>query len=225
MKVFTVGDIHGRAKALKQVLVRSKFDIGKDKLICLGDVVDGGMQSKECVDILLEIKNLTYVLGNHDTWFMNWIKTGTELPVWYHQGGINTIRSYSYNHLLVPVSHQDFFNKGLKYYVLKNMLFVHGGFNPNEPIKNQPLQDLVWDRTIIEYAKKQRIKNYKYVFIGHTTTQTQGSDVNIKNILEPIWFHNLCMMDLGAGFTGKLCIMDVNTKEFWLSDSQTESGR
>lgn len=214
MNAYVIGDIHGRATALKEVLKKSGFRKEIDKLICLGDVVDGGMETKECVDILLNIYNLTYIFGNHDIWFLGWMNDGTELPAWYHQGGINTIKSYGHNHNLIPVTHQDFFNSGKGYYVMNNMLFVHGGFNPNIPIRNQDLHDLVWDRDLIKYASRQPIEKYKYVFIGHTSTQL------IAKTTKPIMLNNLICLDTGAGFSGKLTIMDINTRKYWQSIEQ-----
>jgi len=66
MKTFTIGDIHGRYKALKEVLKLSKFDYDNDKLIVLGDIVDGGINTYKVVEELLKIKNIIFVLGNHD---------------------------------------------------------------------------------------------------------------------------------------------------------------
>lgn len=66
MKTYVLGDPHGGFKALKQCLKRCKFNYKKDTLICLGDIVDGWTESKQCVDELLKIKNLILVIGNHD---------------------------------------------------------------------------------------------------------------------------------------------------------------
>lgn len=74
MKKFVVGDIHGAHKALLQVLERSGFDKDQDRLVCLGDVADGFPEVPECFDELLSIKNLVYVLGNHDC-----VAEGTEV--------------------------------------------------------------------------------------------------------------------------------------------------
>jgi serine/threonine protein phosphatase 1 len=75
------------------------------------------------------------------------------------------------------------------------------------------LYELVWDRQLITFAKYRRIRGYYEVFVGHTTTEAFGS-------FEPIRFHNLWMLDTGAGWRGRLTIMDVRTKEFWQSKNQ-----
>ncbi len=219
-----IGDVHGQFKALKQVLQRCKFDYQEDKLIVLGDVVDGGYQTKQCVDELLKIKNLVYIWGNHDVWFMDWVKRGFELPIWYHQGGKNTILSYGNDYKKVPKEHAGMFETAHAFYIQDKMLFVHGGFNPEEPIESQPIDDLVWDRSLINYAKRHQIEGYKHVFIGHTTTQFMGKYIEIEDITKPVTLNNLTMMDTGAGWKGKLSAMDIQTREVWQSDV-VEEGR
>ena len=64
MKTALISDIHGNYDGLKAVLA----DIAEqhcDRVICLGDLVDGGLQSVEVVRELQASKVLT-VRGNHD---------------------------------------------------------------------------------------------------------------------------------------------------------------
>jgi len=234
MKVFCCGDIHGRFEALKQVLKKSKFNYTKDKLIVLGDIVDGGYNTYEVVEELLKIKNLIYIIGNHCEWFIKHINNGFSENIWLNQGGCNTLNSYGgecidadfivdapkkfdITNVKIPVTHQDFFNRGIYYYVLNNMLFVHGGINPKIPfLKSQSKHDLLWDRSLINYCKRGKyVPRYEKVFVGHTTTQ-----IIERNCTKPLNYSNLWMLDTGAGWNGKLTIMDVNTEEFWQSDIQ-----
>jgi len=93
-KEFAIGDIHGRIDALKEVLQASNFDYDNDKLIVLGDVVDGGINTATVIDELIKIKNLVLILGNHDLWFIDYI-CNDKIPVeWVNQGGANTLNSY-----------------------------------------------------------------------------------------------------------------------------------
>ena len=52
MNRFCIGDIHGNYQALLEVMSKSNFDYVKDKLIVLGDVVDGHPCTKEVIDEL-----------------------------------------------------------------------------------------------------------------------------------------------------------------------------
>lgn len=116
-KTFVMGDIHGNYRALKQCLERSNFNNEEDTLIQLGDVVDRGIESYECVEELLTIKNLITIKGNHDEWFNEFIKTKHHGSGW-HNGSETTRDSYSFNEALkiVPESHKKFFNNQLSYY-------------------------------------------------------------------------------------------------------------
>ena len=57
-----------------------------------------------------------------------------------------------------------------------------------------------------------KVKDFKEVFIGHTTTSWFYKD------LEPVNVSNVWNLDQGAGYEGKLTIMNVDTKEYWQSD-------
>jgi len=242
MKVFCIGDIHGRFKALKEVLTISKFNYKEDRLIVLGDIVDGGYNTSLVVEELLKVEDLIYVIGNHDEMFMNHIASGWAEEIWLQQGGANTLQSYggkiiklgekwddkteiNTRDLNIPITHQNFFNKGRYYYVEDKMCFVHGGFNPAIPkMTSQSKHDLLWDRDLINYAIKNKIKQFKKVFVGHTTTQTYGHLLQVEDCMAPIKFHNLIMMDCGAGWNGRLAIMNIDTEQYWVSKIQ-EGGR
>lgn len=54
-----ISDIHGNLEVLEAILegIKTK-DI--DEIICLGDTIDIGTNSKECVDLLLIENNIKY---------------------------------------------------------------------------------------------------------------------------------------------------------------------
>jgi serine/threonine protein phosphatase 1 len=220
LSLFAIGDIHGRSTALDYVLKISEFDPENDTLIPLGDVVDGGYKTKKCIDILITIKNKILIQGNHDEWALHWMKTGIELPIWVHQGGYATMKSYNYNWKSVPKKHISFLESAIPYYIdNNNNIYVHGGFDPNKRIEFQDPYDIMWDRDIINYSRLKPIPNYNHVFIGHTTTQI--IDKKIMST-EPLTFNNLTMLDTGAGWNGKLTIMNTETRMYWQSKKQRE---
>ena len=232
IKHYVIGDIHGRFKALQQVLQKCDYNYNDDKLIVLGDIVDGGEDTYHVIEELLKIKNVIFIKGNHDIFLMQFIQNGWKEEIWLQQGGANTLRSYgavveesdyiteeslvNTTDLNIPVTHQDFFNRGILYYVEDNMLFVHAGINPKIPkLSSQSEFDLTWDRNLIDYARRgNHIQDYKKVFIGHTTTEL------INGMMKPVRYQNLYCMDTGAGWSGKLTILDIDTGKFWQSDKQ-----
>jgi len=239
MRKFAIGDIHGRFEALKEVLQKSSFNYEEDLLILLGDISDGGYDTYQVVEELLKIKNVVYCLGNHCEWMLNHIRTGWAEEIWVQQGGANTLRSYGAKvheanpldgrsfietaNINIPVTHQEFFNKAKYYHVEDNMLFVHGGYIPGVPMEKQEKMILVWDRDLIERCRNGKIiRDFDKVFIGHTSTQLIMND---KEYYFPVNFGKLWCLDTGAGWSGKLCIMDIHTNEYWLSKKQEPAVR
>lgn len=217
MRRFVVADVHGAHKALVQCLLRSGFDKDNDLLICLGDVADGWPEVPECFDELLKIKNLVYILGNHDNWLLQYFKFGATPNIWTSQGGNATLDAYS--RYIDTTAHQQLLERALYYYVLDNKLFVHGGYDWHWPIENTSRHDMMWDRDLFSSAvywhmgrKLNAVKDYDEVFIGHTTTS--GFDSNLR----PVHVSNVWNLDQGAGWEGKLTIMDIDSKEYWQSD-------
>lgn len=242
MKTFVIGDIHGRYDALIEVLTKSKFDYKKDKLIILGDVVDGGNNTKKVIDEILRIKNYIFIVGNHDFWFLKFLNEGYSETLWLEQGGSETLRSYGAKvleadyvsdmskidttELYVPITHQHFLNNYHKYHIQDDMLFVHGGYDDLEGIENTGMHTLIWDRTLHQKCRNGKIlKPYKKVFIGHTATQIYRNNRKIENCMIPLKFQNLIMMDTGAGWNGKLSIMNVDTEKYWQSKIQSPAVR
>jgi serine/threonine protein phosphatase 1 len=216
MKTFVIGDIHGAYQALLQCLELSKFDRNKDRLICLGDVCDRGKQVKECIDELLTIPNCIYILGNHDAWTLEWAIDGKTLPDWLDQGGSRTVMSYKETGM--PKAHIQFLSQALLWFVDKNRLFVHGGFDPERPLEETPKETFIWDRTLLKQAQElhqthpeYRFGDYDEIYIGHTPTINFGNS-------KPQKFCNIWDLDTGAGWSAKLTIMDTDTKQFWQSD-------
>ena len=61
-----ISDLHADLRALQQALVQ--FDhLGADMVVCAGDVIDGGDQPEEVIDLLRE-RDIPTVMGNHDRW-------------------------------------------------------------------------------------------------------------------------------------------------------------
>ncbi|MEX2231698.1 MAG: metallophosphoesterase [Cyclobacteriaceae bacterium] len=211
-RVFVIGDIHGAYRALRQCLERSDFDYEKDQLICLGDVCDGWPEIRASVDELLRIKNLIYLLGNHDWWTLQWMLFGKIEEVWYNQGGKATIDSYQEG---IPANHMAFFSDALLHHVYKNKLFVHAGIDPLKPIEQQDKHVFLWDRALAAlaldlygYSTEGKLSTFDEIYLGHTPIPFST----------PINSLGIWLMDTGAGWSGVLSMMNVETKEIFTSD-------
>ena len=206
-----MGDIHGACRALRQCLERARFDRDHDQLICLGDVCDGWPETRACIDELLTIRSLTYLLGNHDFWALAWMKSGLKDEFWLQQGGRATVQSYENN---VPESHHSFLDKAKPFFLLDNSLFVHAGIDPVKPLEFQDFNTLLWDRNLARMAREshqqgvdRQFSDFDNIYIGHTPVP-EG----------PLHAGNVWLMDTGAGWSGVLTMMDIFSGEIFQSD-------
>jgi serine/threonine protein phosphatase 1 len=221
-RTFVMGDIHGAYLALIQCLKAVNFDYEQDTLIQLGDIADGWPQVPEIVEELLKIKNLISLRGNHDAWLEEWLELGVTTRLHFDQGGEASLEAYINKRLdgdFNEENHLNFFKKQRNYYIdNENRLFLHAGYTSKLGVGHEDRQsNYYWDRSLwtasmsVHTGTLSKTKMYKEVFIGHTTTM-------MWNIVYPMNKGNVWNLDTGAGFSGKLTIMDVNTKEYWQSD-------
>jgi serine/threonine protein phosphatase 1 len=217
-----MSDSHGGYRAMVQCLERCGFNSEIDQLFYLGDVVDGWSETKDSIDLLMGIGNLVYILGNHDQWALRYytgaLLEGTdEYRSWQHHGGLATRASYGFQ-TMIP-EHMEFLTNASLYHVTEDgLLFVHAGLDTTLSIENNDPDTLLWDRSLVNgvtqlHRNKQPvlIEAYREVFVGHSPTLRLGHQI-------PLTMGNFNMVDTGAAFTGRLSIMDVDTKEVFQSD-------
>ena len=160
-----------------------------------------------------------YFTGN--CWWMNHMANGWAEDIWLMQGGKETRESYKshgYHYKKLPKKHKDFFNSGVYWYEVDGMLFVHGGFDYPKHPKDCNIDDLTWDRELIHrMTGGLRIKEWKKIFVGHTTTE----NVDSKPLAIDYYgdkFAKLINVDCGAGWSGRLCLYNIDTDKYFLSD-------
>lgn len=227
-RTLVIGDIHGGLKALEQVLERAAVT-KEDQLIFLGDYVDGWSESCQVIEYLMtlqETQDCIFIRGNHDTWCEDWLTRAYVDDIWQRHGGAETIKSYGDYNYRKWDTHEKFFKAMKDYYIdEQNNLFIHAGYSSmHGPSKEVYASNYSWDRTLWEMALTmdknipedsllypQRLKLFREIYIGHTPTINYG-------IMEPIHAANVWNVDTGAGFSGKLSLLDAGTKTYWQSD-------
>ena len=240
MKTFVIGDIHGGLKALIQVLEKANPK-KKDRLIFLGDFVDGWSESMEVIDYLIKLNHkfsCIFLRGNHDDLVFQWLKGDQLNDNWLQHGGKSTQKSYLGITQEKLQGHLSFYENLLDYHINdRNQLFLHAGFtNIHGPAREYSTTAFYWDRTLWEAALAldpnlktddirypKRFKHFPEIFIGHTPVTQIGKTKPVK--AATIW-----NMDTGAAFKGPLSMMEVNSKELIQSEPvyklyPKESGR
>lgn len=229
MRTLVIGDIHSGLKALEQVLHRAAVS-KEDRLIFLGDYVDGWSQAVETVDFLIELEkthSCIYLRGNHDELCSDWLVKGADNPMWIQHGGTSSIDSYKKADKYTIAKHIQFFDRLKNYYLdSDNRLYLHAGFTNVKGVEHEYFpKTFYWDRTLWELALSlnptlqeehqyypKRLLHYNEIFIGHTPVTRLGKTTPQKAA-------NVWNIDTGAAFMGPLSVIDVASKEFWQSDS------
>lgn len=223
-----IGDIHGGRKALLQVLERASVT-RNDTLVFLGDYVDGWSESfgvMELVMQLAETQHCVLIRGNHDVWCEEWLRTGQGDPKWLMHGGQSTVESYAFSDIPARERHLRFLEQ-MPFFETdeQQRLFIHAGFTSmHGPAHEFHTSNFSWDRTLWEMALTmdqritrdsslypKRLKLFHEIYIGHTPTLYYQVDTPMQGC-------NVWNLDTGAAFTGKLSIMDADTKQYWQSD-------
>ncbi|MFM2230634.1 MAG: hypothetical protein RL607_1892 [Bacteroidota bacterium] len=242
-RTLVIGDIHGGLRAVHQVLERAAIQ-PQDTLIFLGDYVDGWSQSPEVLDFLIELQHhqhCIFIRGNHDELLLNWLAQHHENideTQWYKHGGEATVLAYAKVSESQKQAHIAFLKSLQDYYLDdQNRLFIHAGFTNMNGIDYEYYPRLFyWDRTLWETALAlpedlskesvfypRRLNLYAEIYIGHTPVTKIGQTT-------PVHKAGIWNVDTGAGFSGPLTILDVDTKNFWQSEPlpslyPTEKGR
>jgi serine/threonine protein phosphatase 1 len=221
-RIYAVGDVHGRADLLVDILWRIDVDlkahpIASSVQVFLGDYIDRGPHSRQVIDLMIERRRLHevfYLKGNHETYVPRFLKDPTTFSEWKHVGGINTLLSYGLKprdyddpqsqHQLatafrrsLPDSHYRFIQDLELSLTCGDFFFVHAGVRPGIPLNEQSEQDLLWIRD--EFLLHE--ENFgKIVVHGHTPAR------------EPEIRRNRINIDTGAYATGRLTCLVLEGK-------------
>ena len=97
MRLAVISDIHGNAIAFDAVCKDIK-DRAVDRVVCLGDAIQGGPQPSECVAILKQM-GCPVVMGNADAWLLSGVWTGNEMADEARRKELEDVRLWSLSQL------------------------------------------------------------------------------------------------------------------------------
>jgi serine/threonine protein phosphatase 1 len=173
VRVYAIGDIHGRADLLEQLHRLIADDAASAcglalQVVYLGDYVDRGLQSREVIEMLASTPlpgfATVFLRGNHDQQFLDFLKLRQGGGDWLQYGGDATVYSYGVRiaegidhsgrldrmwHDLVrvvPPRHVRFLEHLRFAYEIGDYVFVHAGVDPEKDLTMQTEADLLWIR-------------------------------------------------------------------------------
>lgn len=214
MRIYAVGDIHGRADLLAGLFSRVDTDLRDSPCshavqVFLGDYIDRGPASREVLDLLIERRKRHTMLclkGNHETYISNFLSDPSALTHWTRIGGLSTLMSYGVAPSInadsveqreaaealrhaIPDSHWRFINSLALTYTCGDFFFTHAGVRPGIPLRQQAQRDLLLIREDFLLHEEDF---GKVVVHGHTPSE------------EPEIRSNRINIDTGAYATGRL---------------------
>jgi serine/threonine protein phosphatase 1 len=226
IRIYAVGDIHGRADLLDEVLSRIDDHLGayptqRAIKVFLGDYIDRGQASRAVLDRLIrlvETQELILLKGNHESFLIEFLNDADVLDSWRNFGGFETLLSYGLTPRLkvdlaeksdlavalkraMPPSHQRFLQALVKSFTCGDFFFAHAGVRPGIPLGEQREADLLWIRH--DFLSCQ--ENFgKIIIHGHTP------------VLKPEVHLNRINIDTGAYATGQLTCLVLEGDELLL---------
>ena len=168
-RIYAVGDIHGRADLLSEIIARIDDDIRRRPIahtieVYLGDYVDRGPHSSTVLDLLavrLVANRAVCLRGNHEAVMEGFLQDPGILEYWLPLGGMQTLASYGielhddaekaldlHRRFLdaFPREHELVMRCLRNQFSCGDFLFVHAGIRPDVPIEQQDVNDLIWIR-------------------------------------------------------------------------------
>jgi serine/threonine protein phosphatase 1 len=193
--LYAVGDIHGRADLLRDLLVQIREDArgfasgAPPILLFVGDYVDRGPDSRGVIDEILAEKprqqfRMICLRGNHDAYLLNFLEHGEAGPMWMDVGAAATLLSYGVSpprrrtdmaawrdasaqlRQAMPREHVDLLADASLMASFRDYVFVHAGVRPGVALEQQTDEDLMTIRG--KFLASNDPANGRTVVFGHT---------------------------------------------------------
>lgn len=219
MRIYAVGDVHGRADLLARNFEAIDVDlverpIARSIEVYLGDYVDRGPNARGVLDLLIERRGKREAVclkGNHEAFMLDVLAEPRKLGDWRLFGGLPTLLSYGLRPSVnpgpdeqvdlvksltqsMPDGHLAFLRSLQTSFSFGDYYFVHAGVRPGVALDAQRDEDLLWIRD--EFLNSTADFG-KYVVHGHTP------------VPEPEIHPNRINIDTGAYATGKLTLLAI----------------
>ncbi len=207
-QLFAIGDIHGCAREIEALVAALPLAPG-DTLVCVGDYIDRGPDSRGVIDLLRDVARqpgleTIFLKGNHEDMCLGFLGHGGRWgEAWLLNGGAATLKSYGIDARAegtevaasLPRPHVEFLAALKPWFRDPDHLIVHAGIRPGRTWEAQEEEDLFWIRE--EFILAPHALPETVVF-GHTPHRSVLVDLPYK-----------IGIDTGCVYGGTLTALDV----------------
>ncbi|RTZ47480.1 serine/threonine protein phosphatase [Candidimonas sp. SYP-B2681] len=191
---FAVGDIHGYFTRLQEVLIAAGFNPAKDRLFCVGDLVDRGPECELALDWLAQ-PWFHAVRGNHEDYAIRYMRSGLVDVDTYRLNGGGWF-------LALPEERQAIFAaafSALPYVIeVETRNGVVGILHADCPVRDwndlptaleqkAARMHTIWSRVRIESVDESPVANIYAVVAGHTPLREVMALGNVIHIDTAGW--------------------------------------
>ena len=207
---FAIGDLHGMYDLLFQELAKVSFDFDKDRCFSVGDLIDRGSRSVQCLTLINE-SWFHAVCGNHEDILRQVARNPSSAAItadWILNGGRW--------HLMVPTDTMNHYADLVD--ILPGLLSVelpsgkvvalcHAEYPlpywAPQDIENNPglRHKMMWSRSKIQNQETSVVEGIDHILCGHTI-------VSVPQVLG-----NTHFIDTGAFYSGQLTLIPLNLLE------------
>jgi serine/threonine protein phosphatase 1 len=228
MRLYAIGDIHGRLDLLEAMHGRIGADIAARqpadwRIMHLGDYTDRGPSSKGVLDFLIAARardsRIICLMGNHDFGLLEFLAKPDPYDLFATNGGEETARSYGVElrmatgaelaasakalRAAIPAGHTEFLRTLPRFAIFGDFFFCHAGVRPGVGLERQDPDDLIWIRD--EFLDHPGLYE-KIVVHGHTPSD------------EPEVMPNRINVDTGAFYSGVLTCAVIDGQDKMMMD-------
>ena len=216
--IYCISDLHGCYDKFMALLDKINFNPPSDTLFILGDVVDRGDKSIECLKYVMATKSVHLIMGNHEQMMLDYYDRKDLWGDWNRNGSRLTKKQFgSLDHnerdkILSYLRSRPYY-KTIKVNE-KRYFLSHSGLDTSLPFKHQPIDVLIWSRE--EFYEHKALDKYICIF-GHTPTPYISGSTDCS-----VWFdsnHNdkICI-DCGCVYGGTLAALRLDDSEVFYAD-------
>lgn len=201
-RMFVCGDIHGCLDQLEASLESVGFDKAKDKLFALGDLVDRGPKSAECVRLLYE-PWFNSIKGNHEVLMEEADKGNADMHVCNGGGWFALLDQTERDELValvadLPVAMTVTTPSGRKIGLVHAEPVGNDWDDFMAKIDTPQVQDFaMWNRDRVRRDNLEPVRGVDMVYMGHTPLREPRQSANMR------W------IDTGCFATGKLTLEEL----------------